>query len=324
MRRDVLALASLATTQGIPLAIAPSVTPLLTEEMVLRAKEIGVRAMSVSLDGATADTHDGIRGVPGHHQQTLAAIEMLVRSGLTVQINTAVMRRNVEELAAIAELVSSLEAHIWEVFFLIKVGRGTEVEDITPKENEDVAHFLCDASRYGFTVRTVEAPFFRRVVASRRNVDEATDVAEHFSLGPLYTRLSTDLRRKLGEPLSQERAQTAGTRDGKGILFVAHDGEVYPSGFLPLSLGNVRNRSIVDIYRDHPTLRSIRRAEFGGRCGVCEHKDLCGGSRARAYAATGDSLAEDPACAYFPGEALTGPHRDVPTSDWGPFGPTVR
>ncbi|HLF69960.1 MAG TPA: radical SAM protein, partial [Actinomycetota bacterium] len=119
MRKDVLALASLATSQGMPLALAPSVTPLLTEEVVHRAKALGVRAMSVSLDGATPTTHDGIRGVPGHHERTLAAIEMLVRSGLTVQINTAVMRRNVEELAAIAELVGTLGAQIWEVFFLI-------------------------------------------------------------------------------------------------------------------------------------------------------------------------------------------------------------
>lgn len=307
MRRDVLCLASLATFQGIPLGLAPSVTPLLTQDVIQRVKELGVRAVSVSLDGATPAIHDGIRGVPGHHQQTLTAIETLVGSGLTVQVNTAVMRENVEDLAKIAELVGSLGVQIWEIFFLVKVGRGIDVEEITPEEHEDVAHFLFDASHYGFIVRTVEAPFFRRVVAWRRAAGEGVDAAEYFSLGPLYKLLAKELRGRLGEPASESRAQTAGTRDGKGILFVAHNGEVYPSGFLPLSLGNVRSRSIVDIYRRHPLLRSIRRAEFRGRCGVCEYGDLCGGSRARAYAASGDPLGEDPACVYVPPEASARP-----------------
>jgi radical SAM protein with 4Fe4S-binding SPASM domain len=256
--------------------------------------------MSISLDGATAPTHEGIRGVGGHFAATLAAIERLRRHGITVQVNTVVMRANVEELAAVARIVKESGASIWEVFFLVRVGRGAAVGELTPAQNEDVCHFLVDASRYGMIVRTVEAPFFRRVVVSRKALPVETDVRGRHGRGPLYERLAAALRAELGEPISPIRAQTKGTRDGKGIVFVAHDGEIHPSGFLPLSLGNVRRDDIVRVYREHPLLRRIRAADFGGRCGTCGFRELCGGSRARAYASSGDPLAEDPACAYEP------------------------
>ncbi len=299
MRRDLFELARHARSYGMPVGFAPSVTPLLTEEAARRMREVGAKTVSISLDGARADTHEGIRGVEDHFRQTEEAVRLLVREGHTVQINTTVMRSNVEELADVAALVASWSAHIWEVFFLIRVGRGSELEELTPEENEDVVHFLYDASRYGFIVRTVEAPFFRRVVAWRKEISPTTDPATAFRLGPLYRRLSERLRENLGAP-ANSRAQSVGTRDGKGILFVSHDGDVYPSGFLPVRLGNVREENIVEVYRTHPMLRAIRRAEFVGRCGACEYADLCGGSRARAYATSGDPLGEDPACAYRP------------------------
>ena len=300
MRPDLFELAAFARSLGIPIGLAPSVTPLLTKEVLKRLRALEVRSVSISLDGASAATHEEIRQVPGHFDVTLAALELLVGEGFRVQVNTAVMRDNVEELADVAALVKALGVTVWEVFFLIRVGRATGVEELTPEDNEDVAHFLFDASRYGLTVRTVEAPFFRRVVAWRMAVGMAMDPAEAFSLGPLYRCLSARLRERLGEPADIARARSAGTRDGKGLVFVSHDGHVYPAGFLPLSLGNVRERSIVDIYRHHPLLRAIRRAEFSGRCSTCEYRDLCGGSRARAYAACGDPLGEDPGCPYVP------------------------
>jgi radical SAM protein with 4Fe4S-binding SPASM domain len=185
------------------------------------------------------------------------------------------------------------------------LGRGSELEELTPQENEDVVHFLYDASRYGFIVRTVEAPFFRRAVAQRREAGPDVDPVTEFDLGPLYVRLSTRLQELLGEP-GKSRAQSVGTRDGKGILFVGHDGDVYPAGFLPFRLGNVKDDDIVDLYRNHPLLRSIRATDFSGRCGVCEYADTCGGSRARAFATFHDALAEDPACAYQPAPAPVG------------------
>ena len=299
-RADLDALVARAAELKVPVALAPSVTPLLTDDCVASLRRAGIKVMSISLDGATAETHEGVRGVEGQFSATLAAIDRLRRHGITVQVNTVVMRANVEEFAAIARIVKESGASIWEVFFLIQVGRGLALGELTPAQNEDVCHFLVDAARYGMIVRTVEAPFFRRVVESRAIGPGAANSRAPDGTGPLYERLAAALRAELGEPTSRLRAQTKGTRDGKGIVFVAHDGEIHPSGFLPLSLGNIRDDDIASVYREHPLLRRIRAADFGGRCGRCDFRELCGGSRARAYASSGDSLAEDPACAYQP------------------------
>jgi len=256
-------------------------------------RRAGVKVASLSLDGARPETHQGLRGVEGHFEETIAALRLLRDHGFTVQVNTVVRPENVEELAEIAAIVDEVGAAIWEVFFLVRVGRGAALAELSPEQNEDVCHFLVDASRYGFIVRTVEAPFFRRVVAWRQE-------GRTCETGPLYERLSARLREVLGEPRSAPRAQTKGTRDGRGIIFVSHNGDVYPAGFLPLTVGNVRERSLVSLYRESPLLKAIRAARFHGRCGRCDYADLCGGSRARAYAVCGDPLGEDPACAYVP------------------------
>ena len=297
MRADLDELAGRARELRVPVALAPSVTPLLTAPRIASLRDRGgVRVASISVDGACAATHDGVRGVPGHFAETLSAIRMLRGQRLTVQVNTVVMRDTVEELPAIARLVAEAGASIWELFFLVQVGRGENVAELTADENEHVCHFLLDASRYGFIVRTVEAPFFRRVVTQRAAGAAPPEEG-------LYARLHDGLLRELGQPERTPRAQTKGTRDGRGILFVAHDGSISPSGFLPLELGNVRDADVVDVYREHPLLRRIRAAEFGGRCGACAFRDLCGGSRARAYAASGDALGEDPGCAFEPAVA---------------------
>lgn len=291
MRPDLNLLVEEAAAHRMPFALAPSVSPLLTDERIGTLRRHGLKIASISLDGARAATHDSVRGIPGHFEQTLEAILMLRRHGITVQVNTLVMRDNVEELPQIARLVRDSGAGIWELFFLIHIGRGTSLLELTPEENEEVCHFLVDASRYGFIVRTVEAPFLRRVVAERAQGGTPPRRA-------LYAQLSAALRTELGETDGPARVQTKGTRDGYGIIFVGHDGEITPSGFLPYRLGNVRDDDVVDVYRNHPLLRSIRAAQFSGRCGVCEFRELCGGSRARAFAATGDPLGEDPACPF--------------------------
>lgn len=295
-RPDLFELVARASSRGVPVALSPSVTPVLDAASVRRIAGSGVKAVSISLDGADPGTHEGIRGVPGHFRDSTVAIRSLVGAGLTVQVNTTVMRANVAQLADIAAVVAELGAHVWEVFFLVPVGRGAATGAITPGEHEQVCHFLYDAARYGLVVRTVEAPFFRRVVADRR----AGGPAPAGDAAPLYRALAARLAGLLGPPTHRPSAHTAATRDGKGILFVAHDGEVYPAGFLPLPLGNVRDTPLATIYRDDPLLRAIRSARFGGRCGRCVHADLCGGSRARAFAASGDPLGEDPACVYQP------------------------
>jgi len=301
MRADLLGLVDRASTLGLPLAVAPSVTPLLTSETLAALRSRGVKAVSISLDGATPETHEGIRLVEGQFEATLAALRPLRSHGFTVQVNTLVMRENVHELADIARLVKEVGASIWELFFLVQVGRGTTLEELSPAENEDVCHFLFDASRYDFVVRTVEAPFFRRVVAWRNGDPPDVDPRGRYGLGPLYETLAARLRTLLGEQSSEPKAQVKGTRDGKGIVFVSHDGEIFPAGFLPHSLGNVRRDSIVEVYRENSLLKEIRASRFHGRCGACEYADLCGGSRSRAFASSGDALDEDPACAYVPG-----------------------
>jgi radical SAM protein len=293
LRPDLFEIVAHATSLGVPTALSPSVTPSLTPASIGRIAASGVKAVSISLDGATSATHDGVRGVPGHFPKTVQAIRDLVAAGLTVQVNTTVMRGTVEELPDVAAILTDTGAHVWEVFFLVQVGRGISEGELTPAEHDEVCHLLYDASHYGFVVRTVEAPFFRRVVAERRGGGAVP-------AGALYQRLSRRLRDRLGEPASRPSAHTASTRDGKGIVFVAHDGEVYPAGFLPLGLGSVRDRDLAEIYTGDVRLRAIRAARFGGRCGVCRYADLCGGSRARAFAAFGDVLAEDPACPYQP------------------------
>ncbi len=309
-RRDLDALLDRAATLRIPVALAPSVTPLLTDERVAAMRAAGVKVASISLDGASASTHERIRGVAGHHAATLAAIRRLRRHGIAVQVNTVVMRETVDELPTILRLARDAGASIWELFFLVQVGRGRALGELTPEENEDVCHFLADASRYGLVVRTVEAPFFRRVVAQQEDGETAP-------AGALYRRLNGRLRQELGEPSGRSKAQTKGTRDGRGIVFVAHDGAVHPSGFLPLPLGNVRDETLVRIYREHPLLRRIRAAEFSGACGVCPYRELCGGSRARAFAATGDPLAADPACAFRPPARRGGARPAAPSSRAG-------
>jgi radical SAM protein len=292
-RSDVVEIARYAQRQGVPVAISPSVTPQLTGSILDELGECGVRSASLSLDGSNAATHDTLRGIRGHYEETLVAIRLLKDHGFTTQINTTVMSSNLHELADIAVTMHDLGVDVWEVFFLITMGRGTEILESSALENEDVCNFLVDASRYGFTVRTVEAPFFRRVAATRKQEPPPADAPVP---GPLYRELRDRLFEKLGPPTAPVRAPSAATRDGKGIIFVATNGDIYPSGFMPYRLGNVRTEHLVDVYRDNPVLRAIRAATFEEPCGSCPYAQLCGGSRARAYAATGNPLAADPGC----------------------------
>ncbi len=291
-RDDLVELAAHAKRRRVPVAVAPSVTPKLTSTRLQGLRRQGVKTVSLSLDGACPQTHDSVRGIEGHFDDTLRAIGKLQRNGFTVQVNTTVMRSNLAELADIAALMRQADVCAWELFFLITTGRGTEAQATTAAENEDVCHFLVDASRFGFTVRTVEAPFFRRVTRERTELHPAASP----NAGPLYHELHSRLVELLGDPIGPPRAPSAATRDGKGIVFVAANGDVYPSGFMPLRLGNVRDTSLPAIYRDDPVLRAIRDADFHGACGSCDAAELCGGSRARAYASFGDPLGSDPGC----------------------------
>jgi radical SAM protein len=292
MREDLFDVIDHASSLGVPVALAPSVTQALGENALKALKECGVRSVSISLDGASERTHDWLRGASGNFRDTIRVIRAAVSMGIPVQVNTAVWRGSLPELPELAKLVIELGASAWELFFLVVTGRAREELDISPEEYEAAVNFLVDVTMYGIKVRAVEAPFFRRAKLERLRGRQF----EH----PLYHALVGRLRELLGEPARGVDQSVVPTRDGCGIVFVAYDGTIHPSGFLPYPLGNVRRDSLIRVYREHPLLQRMRAGEFRGRCGRCEYRLICGGSRARAYAQLGDPLAEDPACVYVP------------------------
>lgn len=262
---------------GFRTAITPSGTYALTREVVRRFKGVGVWMMSVSLDGSTAERHDRMRQVPGSFAQTIAAIRWAKEVGLPLQINTLVCAETYDDIPNIGRLLQELGVERWSVFFLVPTGRGKVLGEITPEQAEALLHWLHDFSREApFVIKTTEAHHYRRVAVQRAR-----------SSGD--RRALKDLRRGFG------------IRDGAGIMFISHIGEIYPAGFLPIVVGNVRQDDPVAIYRYHPLFKALRDPDgFRGKCGVCEFRHICGGSRARAYAVHGDPLASDPLCAYVP------------------------
>jgi len=294
MKKDGLEIILQKTKElGIPVSMSPSATPLLNEDAFEMMKKYGVKSLSLSLDGAKAETHDWLRGIDGTFERTIRLSREIISRGFTLQINTAVFRKNVYELPYILKILIENKIKTWEIFFLIKTGRGIDREDLNADEYEDVNNFLEFASRYGIVIRTVESPIFRRIMVERQSSE--------YNGGQTYKSLVEKTKEILGNPSGKVMGHTSNTRDGKGIIFVSHNGDVNPSGFLPLKLGNVKEKSIVEIYQDNEILRKLRDpSNFKGRCGVCEYGDICGGSRSRAYSYYGDIFQEDPRCSYIP------------------------
>ena len=268
-RPDLFDLIQGARDLGLAVSVSPSATPLVTPDAILRLKVAGVQAISLSLDGSTAERHDAFRGVTGTFTRTVAAARMAATAGLPVQINTLVAEETLDDLLAIYLLARELGAARWSLFFLVQVGRGTVLQPISPRACEELMAWLAGLPRGRPLVTTTEAPHYRRVVFERTG---------------------------------RRGGHGAGIRDGNGIMFVSHTGDVYPSGFLPLAAGNVRTEHPLTIYRESELFRRLREADgFGGRCGSCAFTWECGGSRARAFAASGDPLGEDPLCLYAAG-----------------------
>jgi len=291
LRKDLLELISYANSVGVRSAVSPAATELLSLDALRRLKEAGTTSISLSLDGVTAATHDSIRGEAGTYDRTIRAIRDAQSIGLTVQINTTVMKRNFDEMAQLFRLLKEEGVKTWEVFFLVKVGRGSKIDDLTPEECESVCNFLYDASSYGVVIRCVEAPFIRRVLKERlRSADYWKDEG--------YLRLRAGLLESLGQSNGNSTLNTRGTLDGDGIIFVSYDGMIHPGGLVPVCIGDVKKDSLVGVYRGSELLMDVRARKMRGPCGECEFKEICGGSRARAYSFYGDPLSSDPACLH--------------------------
>jgi len=282
MRRDIFELVAYGLSKGLLVSVSPSATKLATQQRLRRLKELGVSSVSLSLDGASDHTHDAFRGVSGSFQRTLETIDRAVDVGLSIQVNTTVARKTLPELRAIASLLFETGIVRWDVFFLVPTGRAMVEEVISPTQHEETFDWLCDlAEEAPFSVKTTLGQPYRRVQAQRK-----------------LAQLGYDSK----SPTPQQLAEVWNgipSNDAKGILFVSHVGDVYPSGFLPISVGNVRNKSVVALYRQASLFRQLRNsANLKGKCGRCPFNTICGGCRARAYAFTGDPLEADPICTF--------------------------
>lgn len=291
-RPDVHELVAAAAGRGFRVGLTPSGTAAVSRAKLLRLKETGLARLAVGLDGSTPHVHDAVRRVRGSYGWTMTIIESAHAIGLPLQINTAVTRQNLSDLPAIATLIAEFGIVLWGVFFLVPTGGGRPDAQISAWECERLLNDLYDlASRAPFEITTTGAPHYRRVVLERQRGVRRDGRMLSASV-PLPERTPS---------LSVGLPGQDGVNDGRGCVFVDHVGEVSPSGFLPLSAGNVRHAPLVDLYRSHTLFCQLRDPELlKSRCGICPYRDLCGGSRARAYAQSGDYLADDPLCFYDP------------------------
>ncbi len=289
MRPDLFDFIGYASGHGLRVALSPTATALVTPERLQRAREAGVSRTQISLDGSTPAVQDSFRGREGSFQRTLEILDDIRSLGMSLQVGTTVSRYNLDDLQGIADLVARYGAVMWSLFFLVPTGRGRVEDMISAEEHERVFNWLYDLSQNApFDVRTTAAQHYRRVVIQRRRREGA----------PGSALTVTGAGYSFADGLGQSRR---GVNDGNGFAFVSHTGDVCPSGFLPLPAGNVREQSFIDIYRDSALFRELR--DYGGlkgKCGACDFREVCGGSRARAFAVTGDYLESDPYCLYQP------------------------
>jgi radical SAM protein len=289
MRRDLFDLIAYATESGLRCSLTPTATALPTLERLRRAKEAGIRRIALSLDAPDAATHDRFRQVEGSWQRTMRILHHAREVGLSVQVNTTVARHNLARLPEMLPFIQEVGAVQWSVFFLVPTGRAQAQWMISADEHERLFHWLYDLSKTApFDIKATAAPMYRRVAIQRRRAEVGGDQPVTFQgAGFQYAD-------GLNRP-------TRGVNDGNGFLFISHIGEIQPSGFLPLTAGNVRREDVVQVYRHHPLFKDLRNPELlKGKCGLCEYRHVCGGQRGRAYGLTGDYLASDPACAYQP------------------------
>jgi len=297
-RKDVFELISYAAGKGVQVALTPSATPLLTREAIFELKKAGLVRLGISLDGSTPEIHDAFRGLPGAWARTIQAIEWANEAGIPIQVHTTISRHNANDLDNLCALFEKMAIVMWNVFFLVPVGRG-QLDDLpSGEEFEEVFGKIYELSqRVNFQIKTTEAMHYRRYLLQHNLEERRMGHGHPHAAAQAY---------EPGTPTADAQTRTMSwttrrVNDGKGFLFVSHVGNVYPSGFLPIHAGNVKETPLSEIYRNAPIFKSLRdTGRLEGKCGACEYKEICGGSRARAYALTGDPLAPEPCCIYQP------------------------
>jgi heme b synthase len=280
-RPDVFEIALYGTDSGFRIVLATNGT-LLTPEIVGKLKEAGVQRLSISIDGTAAKSHDEFRGRSGAFERTLTGIEVLRKADFPFQINTMISSRNLEEIPRTFELAKKLGAVAYHIFFLVPTGRGEESDEVSPEDYESILNWLYD-------------------------MQKESKILLKATCAPHYFRVMRQRAKKEGIEISVNthgyETMTKGCLGGTGFCFVSSVGDVYPCGYLPVLAGNIRKQPFRDIWKNSEIFRKLRDPEeLKGKCGICEYKKVCSGCRARAYAATGDYLNEEPYCVYSPGK----------------------
>lgn len=284
-RPDTFDLIEHGSRAGLRMTMTPSGTPLMNTAALVACRERGLARLAVSLDGANAAVHDGFRRVEGSFDWSVRMLREARRLGLATQVNSTITRATIAEFDALAALVEEVGAALWSVFFLVPTGRGKPEDEVSAEEYEEIfSRMYALSKRAPFDIKSTAAPHYRRYVIQQESRAGRAGMA-----GPGW-----NARDGVGRA-------ARGVNDGSGFAFVSHIGEIYPSGFLPVAAGNVKTESLAAVYRESPLFKSLRDPDLlKGKCGACNFRRICGGSRARAYAMTGDVLESDPFCAYVP------------------------
>jgi AdoMet-dependent heme synthase len=289
MRKDLHELISYAAQKGLRCSLTPTATALPTTARLEKVRDAGIRRIALSLDAPRPEIHDEFRQVKGSWQRTMDILRRAQSIGVSVQVNTTVAKHNVDILDEMVPFLQEVGAVQWSLFFLVPTGRAQAENMISPEQHEHVFNWLYDLSKNApFDIKATAAPMYRRVAIERKRSEQGSGTPITFQgAGFQYAD-------GLNRP-------TRGVNDGNGFLFISHVGDIQPSGFLPITAGNVRTDDVVDVYRNSQLFTDLRTPDkIKGRCGICEYRDVCGGQRGRAYGVTGDYLESDPACLYIP------------------------
>jgi len=327
-RSDIFQLARYGTDKGLRVALATNGT-LVTKHVARMIVDSGVQRVAISVDGADALTHDTFRGIPGAFNAAIAGFRNLKNLGMSVQINTTIARHNAHQLPQVLELAKSLGADALHTFLLVPVGCGVDIaaeQMVPPEEYERMLNWFYDRSlEGGIELKATCAPHYFRVVRQRRVAEHRSAAAAAQAAQPVHEAAqdsssigatemtmpgSTGIELKphgvgqaVGHPgthPSDMNAMTKGCLAGTAVCFISHQGEVYPCGYLPALAGDLRKQSFADIWENSVVFNQLRDTNLQGKCGCCEFRNICMGCRARAFAATGNYLDEEPFCVYQP------------------------